>query len=548
MNVQISVAVGRLFARLGFSRGCLRRLSVAWGLLAAVLILAPAVGHAQITQIVDSTGDGTNGLDSPGQHAATDAAGNLYVTGFESDNAFKVTPGGTITQIIDSTSDGTHTLNGPTSVAVDGAGNAFVSGALSHNVFQITPGGTITEIIDSTGDGTHALSEPRVEVASAGNVYVVGRTSSNAFKIAVPGTCSTGGTPCSITQIIDSTGDGTNVLSDARAVATDAAGNVFVAGETSDNVFKIAVPGTCSTGGTPCTITEIIDSTGDGANDLDNPTGIVADGTNVYVTASRSDNVLRIEAPGTCSTGGTPCTITEIIDSTGDGTHPLDLSQEAATDAAGNVYVTGTFSDNAFKIDTPGGCSTGGSACTIAQIIDSTGDGTHAISFPVTVAAGSGNVFIGGQVSDNIFCLGACVDATTAPEVDIKPGSVRNPINPFTRGLIPVAILGSESFDVMDVDPDTLAFGPSGAGLAHSKGPHYDNVDGDGFTDLLAHFRTQDAGIGTTDPEACLTWENDDGTAFEACDDITIVGRCGIGFELALLLPPLVWLSRRRRP
>jgi hypothetical protein len=534
MELQVSADARRSFAR----RGEFRRARAACGLLAAVLVLAPVVGHAQITQIVDSTGDGTNDLDSPGQHAATDAAGNLYVTGFFSENAFKVTPGGTVTQIIDSTGDGTHALVGPTNVAVDGAGNAFVSGALSNNVFQITPDGTITQIIDSTGDGTHPLLEARVEVDAAGNVYVAGRVSDNAFKIAVPGTCSTTGTPCTITQIIDSTGDGTNLLNAARAVATDASGNVFVAGELSYNAFKIAAPGACSTGGTPCTITEIIDSTGDGTNGLATPRGIVTDGANVYVPGTGSNNVFKITPTGT---------ITEIIDSTGDGTNPLDLAQEAATDGAGNVYVTGTRSDNAFKIDTPGGCSTSGSTCTITQIIDTTGDGTHAINDPVTVAAAAGNVFIGGQVSDNIFCLGPCVDVTDA-ELDIKPGSERNPINPLSKGVIPVAILGSETFDVMDVDPDTLAFGPSGAGLAHSKGPHYDNVDGDGFTDLVAHFRTQATGIGTSDTEACLTWENEDGTPFEACDDIATVGKCGLGFELALLLPPLAWLSRRRRP
>ena len=60
----------------------------------------------------------------------------------------------TITEIIDATGDGTgNGLEEPEGIAVDAAGNAYVTGRITNNAFKITPAGVITEIIDATGDG-----------------------------------------------------------------------------------------------------------------------------------------------------------------------------------------------------------------------------------------------------------------------------------------------------------------------------------------------------------------------------------------------------------
>ena len=59
----------------------------------------------------------------------------------------------------------------------------------------------------------------------------------------------------------------------------------------------------------------------------------------------------------------------------------------------------------------------------------------------------------------------------------------------------------------------------NGAALAYPEGPHCDDVNDDGLTDLLGHYRTRETGIAFGDTETCLTGQID-GTLFEACDDI----------------------------
>jgi hypothetical protein len=78
--------------------------------------------------------------------------------------------------------------------------------------------------------------------------------------------------------------------------------------------------------------------------------------------------------------------------------------------------------------------------------------------------------------------------------VDIKPGSFPNPINPSSKGVVPVAILGTESFDVRTINAATIEIDDDrlpGGGVAPTRvEKSLEDVNGDGFLDLSLTFDT----------------------------------------------------------
>jgi hypothetical protein len=107
--------------------------------------------------------------------------------------------------------------------------------------------------------------------------------------------------------------------------------------------------------------------------------------------------------------------------------------------------------------------------------------------------------------------------------LDIKPRSSRNSINAKSNGLIRVAILTTNSFDATTVDPLTVRFGPKGAKEAHNTG-HIKDVNHDGDSDLVLHFKTRATGIKCGDTSASLTGATFNGDLIEGTDIIRTVG------------------------
>ena len=96
----------------------------------------------------------------------------------------------------------------------------------------------------------------------------------------------------------------------------------------------------------------------------------------------------------------------------------------------------------------------------------------------------------------------------TVVDIDIKLGS-----GPKCGNSIPVAVLGSDSFDVTQIDPNTLSFEglnilQKGNGALSCR---YEEANHDGYLDLVCHYAN-----GLT--EGTLSGELLDGTFIESAD------------------------------
>lgn len=105
-----------------------------------------------------------------------------------------------------------------------------------------------------------------------------------------------------------------------------------------------------------------------------------------------------------------------------------------------------------------------------------------------------------------VFCLmlGA-ISSTVAQEtvyLDIKPQSCPNPLNTNSKGVLPVAILGTATFDVTTIDVASILLAgvaPVRDSLEDVATPFdpvepcdCDTLGPDGYLDLTLKFKTQD--------------------------------------------------------
>jgi hypothetical protein len=126
--------------------------------------------------------------------------------------------------------------------------------------------------------------------------------------------------------------------------------------------------------------------------------------------------------------------------------------------------------------------------------------------------------------------------------LDIKPGSYPNPLNAKSKGVLPVAILGTEDFDVNDINvssielegvsPTRYSFEDMGTSFGILENPCHTTTDGaDGLMDLSLKFETQNIVTALEEFEdgdeivLTVTGELHDGTPIEGNDCVVILAK-----------------------
>jgi hypothetical protein len=334
---------------------------------------------------------------------ATDAAGNLYVTGFSSAPTFTGVTAGSLqpanhgvintfvtkidaagTAVVYSTFLGGSGVDEAASLAVDATGSVYVAGVTTSADFPVTagavqqtPGGGVFDgfvsKLDATGSalvystylgGSAQDSASRIVVDAAGSAYVAGCTASTDFPGVGSGSlqgANAGDDDAFVTKldaagsaIVYSTYLGGSGDDCATALAVDAAGNAYVAGYTSSATF----PGVTGSSLQPTN----------------------AGGMDTFVT--------KLDAAGTA-----------IVYSTFLGGSGDDGASSLALDAAGSVYVAGVTTSASFP----------GAGAASLQAANAGGEDAFVAKLDPAGAAVVYATFLGGSAADE--AAGIAVDA-----------------------------------------------------------------------------------------------------------------------------------------
>jgi hypothetical protein len=109
--------------------------------------------------------------------------------------------------------------------------------------------------------------------------------------------------------------------------------------------------------------------------------------------------------------------------------------------------------------------------------------------------------------------------------IDVKPGSDPNCFNINGAGVVPVAILGSATFDATQIDTSTLDFAGLAVRVKGNGTPQcgISDTNNDGFSDLVCQFQDDSNAWSPGTTTATLTGRLLNEMAFEGSDAICVV-------------------------
>ena len=155
--------------------------------------------------------------------------------------------------------------------------------------------------------------------------------------------------------------------------------------------------------------------------------------------------------------------------------------------------------------------------------------GTHLSKIVIALADDGSRGSTADEVNYGIGCV-----LPTMVEIDVKPGSYPNCFNINGHGVIPVAILGSEDFDIYTIDAASVLFNGSAVQLRGKKEKtmcHYEDVSGDftnpegapdGYIDLVCQFEDDPTQWTTGQALATLTGTLTTGEPIKGYDEVCI--------------------------
>ena len=304
-------------------------------------VVSTLAGSAGLLGSTNGTGSGARFNFPVG--LGVDSGGNVYVSDAKNFLIRKITPAGEVSTFAGAafqlgSTDGTGGAARfflPYGLAVDSAGNVYVAEQGNHLIRKITPGGVVSTLAGGAlqpgftdGNGTSARFNQPFGLAIDGNGnLLVADSGNNAIRRVNPAGLVTTVAGATTAGAVDGP-VGAARFNQPRGVSVDGSGNIYVADYGNQLVRQITSGGSVSTLAGSTGIAGSIDSVGVSARFYD-PTGVVADGTTIFVVDS-SNNLIRRGVPA--SAAGLPSI----------GIQPLDQQVSTGQSVSFRVVVTGS--------------------------------------------------------------------------------------------------------------------------------------------------------------------------------------------------------------